>query len=76
MGHPRELQILGLLANGARDAEIARLCGISPATAKKHVEHVLVKLGVRTRAGTVAIGFRQDLLPSDDGRRPSLRAPC
>jgi DNA-binding CsgD family transcriptional regulator len=60
---PRECQVLSLLADGARDADIGRLCQISPATAKKHVEHVLSKLGVGTRAGAVAVGFQRKLLP-------------
>jgi DNA-binding CsgD family transcriptional regulator len=60
---PRECQVLSLLADGARDADIGRLCQISPATAKKHVEHVLSKLGVGTRAGAVAVGFQRRLLP-------------
>jgi DNA-binding CsgD family transcriptional regulator len=60
---PRESQVLSLLAGGARDADIGRLCQISPATAKKHVEHVLSKLGVGTRAGAVAVGFQRRLLP-------------
>jgi len=59
---PRECQILNLLALGARDAEVARQCGISPATAKKHVEHILIKLDVRTRAAAVAAGFRHHLI--------------
>lgn len=59
---PRECQVLGLLAGGARDTDVARQCAISPATAKKHVEHILIKLGVGTRAAAVAAGFRHDLI--------------
>jgi DNA-binding CsgD family transcriptional regulator len=72
---PREFQVLSFLANGARDADIARECGIAPLTAKKHVEHILVKLGAATRAGAVAVGFRQGLIPGSDGLRPWPRAP-
>lgn len=58
---PRERQVLSLLAQGARDADIAGQCGISPATAKKHVEHILAKLGARSRSAAVAAGFRDSL---------------
>jgi DNA-binding NarL/FixJ family response regulator len=47
---PRELEVLGLIARGMRNAEIAKALFIAPSTAKTHVCHVLAKLGVRTRA--------------------------
>jgi len=51
---PRELEVLGLIARGMRNQEIARALFISQSTAKVHVRHVLEKLGVRTRAEAVA----------------------
>ncbi|HEX7103473.1 MAG TPA: response regulator transcription factor, partial [Nitrolancea sp.] len=50
----REREILTLLAAGLRDKEIAHQLIISPATVKKHVEHILRKLQVRTRAEATA----------------------
>lgn len=50
----REREVLLLLARGLRDKEIARHLAISPATVKKHVEHILRKLQVRTRAEATA----------------------
>ncbi len=50
----REREVVTLLANGMRDKEIARQLEISPATVKKHVEHILRKLQVRTRAEATA----------------------
>jgi DNA-binding NarL/FixJ family response regulator len=50
----REREILTLLAAGLRDKEIAHQLLISPATVKKHVEHILRKLQVRTRAEATA----------------------
>ena len=47
---PRELEVLGLIARGMRNREIASTLFISQSTAKVHVRHVLEKLGVRTRA--------------------------
>lgn len=50
---PRELEVLRLLARGARNAEIARSLGVSVGTARWHVGNVLAKLGERSRAKAV-----------------------
>ena len=50
----REREVVSLLAAGLRDKEIAHQLLISPATVKKHVEHILRKLQVRTRAEATA----------------------
>jgi LuxR family maltose regulon positive regulatory protein len=46
---PRELEVLGLLARGFRNRDIAKALVISESTTKVHVRHILEKLGVRTR---------------------------
>jgi ATP/maltotriose-dependent transcriptional regulator MalT len=51
---PRELEVLGLVAQGLRNREIAAALFIAESTAKVHVRHVLEKLNVRTRAEAVA----------------------
>jgi DNA-binding NarL/FixJ family response regulator len=43
----RELEVLGLLAEGKSQAQIARALVISPKTVGTHIEHILSKLGVR-----------------------------
>lgn len=50
---PRERDVMGWLAYGKTDAEIAALLAISPRTVQKHLEHVYVKLGVETRTAAV-----------------------
>ncbi|GGM18320.1 ATP-binding protein [Deinococcus aerophilus] len=45
----REVEVLALVAQGHPDRRIAKLLGISPATASKHVANVLGKLGMRNR---------------------------
>lgn len=50
----RQREIVGLIAQGASDKEIARRLGISTATAQKHVANLLHRLGVPNRAAAVA----------------------
>ncbi|MFC8915854.1 response regulator [Streptomyces sp. NPDC057116] len=59
----RELDILGQLARGLSNREIARALFISEATVKTHLGRVYAKLGVDTRAGAVARAKEQRLLP-------------
>jgi DNA-binding NarL/FixJ family response regulator len=46
---PREQEVLALLASGLSNAEIAEQLFISLSTAKVHVQHILKKLGAKTR---------------------------
>ncbi len=46
----RELQVLGLIIEGWPNRRIAATLGIAQRTAASHVEHILVKLGARSRA--------------------------
>jgi ATP/maltotriose-dependent transcriptional regulator MalT len=50
---PRELEVLGLMARGFRNRDIAKALVISQSTVKVHVRHILEKLGVRTRTEAV-----------------------
>lgn len=59
---PRELEILGMMAEGLGNRAIARSLGISTHTVKFHVAAVLAKLGARSRAEAVAVGLRRGLL--------------
>lgn len=52
---PREEQVLGLIADGYTNAEIAERLYITESTAKTHVKHVLRKLGVGNRAQAAAL---------------------
>jgi DNA-binding CsgD family transcriptional regulator len=50
-----QVRVAILIARGKPNVEIARELFISPHTAKRHTEHVLQKLGARTRAEVAAL---------------------
>lgn len=56
---PREQQVLGLLAEGLMPVEIASRLVVTPKTVAKHIEHILGKLGVHSRAQAVALALRR-----------------
>lgn len=58
----REHDILGQLAHGLGNREIARALHISEATVKTHLGRIYDKLGVDTRAAAVAVAKEQRLL--------------
>jgi DNA-binding CsgD family transcriptional regulator len=49
----RESEVMHWLIEGKTNAEIGIILGVSPLTAKKHVENILHKLGVETRTAAV-----------------------
>jgi ATP/maltotriose-dependent transcriptional regulator MalT len=51
---PRELEVLGLMAHGYRNKDIAEALVVSPSTVKVHARHIFEKLGVRSRSQAVA----------------------
>lgn len=51
---PREREVLGYVAQGHTNAEVARALWISPGTVRKHLENAYGKLGVSTRTAAVA----------------------
>ena len=56
---PREREVLALLIQGHTNRQIAEALLITPNTTKKHVDHILQKLGVSTRAGAVAAALKE-----------------
>ena len=60
---PRELEILGLIASGLSNREIAdRLC-VSENTVKTHSSRLVDKLGARRRTQAVQLGKASGLIP-------------
>jgi DNA-binding NarL/FixJ family response regulator len=59
---PRELEILGLVARGLSNQDIADELFISQATVKTHFTRVLSKLDLRDRAQAVVIAYETGLV--------------
>ena len=59
---PRELEVLGLVAEGESNKSIARRLGISVHTAKFHVASVLDKLDATGRTDAVAHAARLGII--------------
>ena len=77
----RELEILRLLACGLDHIDIARDLVITAKTVEKHIEHILLKLGVHSRAQAIALALQQEptepqsvvtLSAIDGGRREAV----
>lgn len=63
----REREIVGLVAHGLSNDEIAEELTISRATVKTHVGRAMVKLGTHDRAQLVVIAFRHHLVAPPAG---------
>jgi DNA-binding NarL/FixJ family response regulator len=59
---PRELEVLSAVSNGLTNKEIARALGISRHTVKFHLESLMRKLDVSSRAEAVSKSMRLNLL--------------
>ncbi|MEM8724939.1 MAG: LuxR C-terminal-related transcriptional regulator [Pseudomonadota bacterium] len=60
---PRELEILGHLAKGASNKEIARSLGVSPNTIKTHIANLYMKLEVTGRGKAVEAARSLAVIP-------------
>ena len=59
---PRELEVLGLVARGSTNREIADALFLSPLTVKTHVSRILTKLRARDRVQLVVIAYQAGLV--------------
>ena len=58
----REREVLGLIATGLTNAEIAQTLQLSPLTAKTHVSRILMKLRARDRVQLVVMAYQGGLV--------------
>jgi len=61
---PREVEVLGLIAQGLSNGDIARRLFVSEATVKTHVNNIFSKAGLRDRAQAVRYAFDHGLAGS------------
>ncbi|QRY48731.1 GAF domain-containing protein [Mycolicibacterium boenickei] len=55
----REREVLGLLASGATNAQLADQLTVAESTVKSHVKHILHKLGASNRAAVISFYLRE-----------------
>jgi DNA-binding NarL/FixJ family response regulator len=60
----REREVVGLVASGLSNDEIARKLVVSPLTAKTHVSRAMTKLNARDRAQLVVLAYEHGLTAS------------
>jgi DNA-binding NarL/FixJ family response regulator len=58
----REIEVLGQIAGGNRNRDIADKLFITEETVKVHVKHIMEKLGASDRTQAVAIGVRRGII--------------
>jgi DNA-binding NarL/FixJ family response regulator len=63
---PRELQILGLMAEGRAPEEITSTLGMSPNTLRTHMQNVLTKLGVHSKMEALVLAIRHGKVSTVD----------
>jgi DNA-binding NarL/FixJ family response regulator len=71
---PRELEVLGLVATGASNLQIAQSLTVGERTARTHVSAILTKLGFVSRTQAALWAVREGLGPASE-ERPRTRPP-
>ena len=59
---PREIEVLGLIADGLANKEIATRLGTASGTIKMHVQNILAKLSASDRTHAVTIGLQRGII--------------
>jgi len=64
----REIEVLGKVAQGNRNRDIAEQLFIVEVTVKVHIRHIMDKLGARDRTQAVAIALRRGIIQLGTGQ--------
>jgi DNA-binding NarL/FixJ family response regulator len=62
----REIEVLGLVAEGRSNAQIASILVLSDRTVARHLSNIFTKLGVGSRTAAAAFAFEHDLMRRRD----------
>lgn len=62
----REHEVFVLMARGAANDQIATQLFVTEATVKTHVNHILAKLGMRSRVQAVVLAYETGLVRPGD----------
>lgn len=60
---PRQREVLGLIAQGYSNKEIARILDAALPTVKNHVANILEKMGTNNRVAAVHLGRKAGMIP-------------
>jgi DNA-binding NarL/FixJ family response regulator len=69
----REREVMALAARGLDNVEIGERLGVTPATAKTHVNRAMMKLRARDRAQLVAFAYESGLVAAHHGQPQLVR---
>ena len=71
---PREIEVLGVVAQGNSNKEVATLLGISDQTVKNHITAIMRKLAVNDRTHAVVYAVRHGWITAAPGARRGAAA--
>lgn len=71
----REVELLGYVAGGQTNQQIAKSMNIAVPTVKNHLAHIMEKLGATTRAHAVSLARSKYILPKEGHDREVRRLP-